>query len=293
MAQEIEPRSYSNTPIRMNFIAFGYGFLTGNILMDPSLPIDGLNGNIDVLFTRYTRSFSMGGRSAKVKVFLPWSSGDWSGSVEDEDFADLVGIETGFQTRHASGLGDARVTLEWNFFGAPATPLTEIAGYQQKTVVGVRFQAIAPTGRYDESRLINLGTNRWALRSEVGASWAVGQWFLEAAAGLWLFQDNTEFLEELTLSQQPLFVLKGQAIYSWRPGLLLSLGAGYGVGAQTKIDGVARDTKQKNWRFQLLFTYPVARNQGISVAVMSGVTLQAGPDFDALSLGYQYAWGGR
>ena len=77
------------------------------------------------------------------------------------------------------------------------------------------------------------------------------------------------------------------------PGLLLSLGAGYGEGGRTAIDGVTRDTKQKNWRFQVLFTYPIARNQGISVAVASGVTQQAGPDFDAASLGYQYAWGGR
>ena len=75
--QELEPRTYAQTPIGVNFIAVGYGFSTGNVLMDPALPIEGLDADLDLIFLRYTRSFAFLGRSAKVKILAPWSGGDY------------------------------------------------------------------------------------------------------------------------------------------------------------------------------------------------------------------------
>ena len=51
-AQELEPRTYSQTPTGVNFIAAGWGHSAGNVLMDPALPIEGLDGSLNLLFLR-------------------------------------------------------------------------------------------------------------------------------------------------------------------------------------------------------------------------------------------------
>ena len=38
-AQDLEPRSYANTPVGLNFLIAGYGYTEGTVAFDPSLPI--------------------------------------------------------------------------------------------------------------------------------------------------------------------------------------------------------------------------------------------------------------
>ena len=38
-AQEIEFRKYSNTPVGTNSLAAGYSFASGNVLLDPAVPV--------------------------------------------------------------------------------------------------------------------------------------------------------------------------------------------------------------------------------------------------------------
>jgi hypothetical protein len=42
------------------------------------------------------------------------------------------------------------------------------------------LQVIAPTGQYYPERLINLGTNRWALKPQWGYAWNYEKWIWEA-----------------------------------------------------------------------------------------------------------------
>ena len=37
LAQDLEPRSYSNSPTGLNFVLLGYGYTTGSVLTDPAL----------------------------------------------------------------------------------------------------------------------------------------------------------------------------------------------------------------------------------------------------------------
>ena len=48
-AQELEPRAYVNTPVGLNFIAVAYLFSSGNILLDPSLPIEDLQAKLHLV----------------------------------------------------------------------------------------------------------------------------------------------------------------------------------------------------------------------------------------------------
>lgn len=268
----------------MNFIAVGYGFSTGNVLMDPALPIEGLDADIDLLFLRYTRSFGLLGRSAKVKVVAPWSAGDWVGSLEGEQE---------IQRRSDSGAGDVRLALEVNFLGAPALDRVEFGEYDQRWIAGASVRLVLPTGDYDADKLLNLGSNRWTVKPEVGFSRAVRKWTFEGAASAWFFTDNEGFLGGNHLSQRPLHVLKSHVIYSFRPGLWTALGIGWGNGGQTFVNDEPRQTLQSNWRFRWSPAYPITPSQGIVFGLGSAVTRRAGGDYDTVSNAYQYSWGGK
>ncbi|MGD9328860.1 MAG: hypothetical protein PVH48_07840, partial [Cyclobacteriaceae bacterium] len=45
-SQELEPRALTNVPIGMNFLFMGYSFSQGDLLLDPALPIEDLDGTI-------------------------------------------------------------------------------------------------------------------------------------------------------------------------------------------------------------------------------------------------------
>jgi len=282
-AQELEARAYANTPVGVNFIALAYAYSAGNVFFDSSLPIEDADGRTNIVAARYVRSIGLFGKPGKVKALAPFASGHWDGFVDNE-----------FRTRDATGFADARIGFDLLVSGAPPLKPAEFATFRQRTIVGLSFDVVVPTGDYDPSKLINLGSNRWAFNPEIAVSQALGdKWTLEAAGSAWFYTDNTNFNDGLTLEQDELYVVKLSAIRSVRPGFWWALGVGYGEGGTTRVDGVVRNTLQRNWRFGAFLAYALAPNQGVSVSLLSGVTQRVGADFDSVAVGYQYSWGGR
>ncbi len=44
--QELDVRDYAHVPSGVNLLRLGYGYSTGNILVDPSLPVEGLEADV-------------------------------------------------------------------------------------------------------------------------------------------------------------------------------------------------------------------------------------------------------
>ena len=89
------------------------------------------------------------------------------------------------ESTYRSGLFDSVVRVSVNLVGGPAMSLPEMRKWQQKTLLGVSLKVTAPTGQYDPTKLINLGTNRWAFKPELGLSRRWGNWVLDAYGGVW------------------------------------------------------------------------------------------------------------
>lgn len=277
-AQELEPRAYANTPVGTNFFSVGYAWSNGNILLDPALPIEDLDADIHVGFAQISHTFSLGGDNAKFKFAIPWNAGDWEGELD--------GIPADQRER---GVGDAWIGIDWLFSGAPALTLSEFPEYQAENVIGVGLKLSMPVGNYDEEELLNLGSNRLTLRSELAASRTLGQFTLEGIGGVHLFGDNDAFLEDKKLEQKPLWYTKGSVIYSfYKPGWWTAFSLAYGQGGRTVVDGVSRDNEQRNWRFGVALAFPLARRHGISLRFTTGINDGAGSDFDSLALIYTY-----
>ncbi len=279
-AQELEPRTYANTPTGVNLLAVAYALSSGNVLLDPTLPIENLDGTLNIGLVGYGRTFGLFKRNAKFKTFVPYGFGDWQGS--------LAGVPG---ERNTSGFGDIRAKLEWNFIGAPALDSQQFQNYQQRTIVGTSVMIVAPTGDYNSDKLLNLSSNRWSVRTELGVSRALGRWALELIGGVWWFDANNNFFGGNKLEQDPLYVVKTHVVYSFRPGLWLGMGLGYGKGGQSIVNGVPRDTEQENSRFGATFAYPFNKQHGIRVTFVTANNSGAGAEFDAFGLRYQYAWG--
>jgi len=280
-AQELEPRLLTNVPVGTNFVVAGYAFARGNILLDPALPIEDLNANLHTFIGAYVRAINVFGLSGKVDAVVPFAAGDWTGRLEGLDTA-----------RSATGFGDPRIRLAVGFVGAPALAKREWVEWSQRTIVGASVQLIVPLGQYDSTELINLGSNRWTVRTQLGVSHALGAWILEAAGTAWLFTDNTNFLGGQELQQRPLFAAKGHVIRSLPDGWWISLGVGYGSGGRSLVNGVERDTRISTFRLGATLAAALGKGHSLKLVLNSGVRLERGPDFDAVALAYQYLWGG-
>ncbi len=136
-------------------LVVGYQYSVGDIVTDPSLPIAGVESRINFAQVSYQRTVSLFGRTTNLQLNLPYSRGLTEGFVEGE-----------FRNRHISAIADARVRLSVNLRGAPAM---DAAGFQAlrakpRTIVGASLLIQSPTGGYEPDKLINAGTNRWAVK---------------------------------------------------------------------------------------------------------------------------------
>ena len=71
IAQDLEPRTYSNLPIGQNFLVAAYAHSEGEIAPSPSVPIKNVELTVDGYAGAYARSIDMWGESGKRGVGCP------------------------------------------------------------------------------------------------------------------------------------------------------------------------------------------------------------------------------
>jgi len=279
-AQEAEPRSYSNTPVGLNFLIAGYLYTQGKIAFDPELSVADAKFHSNTGALAYVRTLDVFGKSAKFDVILPYSSFSAKALVDGQP-----------REREMSGLGDPRFRFSINLFGAPALSAKEFSNYKQDLIVGLSLQVSAPLGQYDDSKLLNLGNNRWSFRPEVGISKTWGQWTAEFAPSVFYFTDNTDFLNGRTFAQAPIYFVRGHLIYNFASGAWVSLDSSYISGGRTNVNGVRGDNEQTNTRVGLTFALPVDRQNSIKFNASTGISTRTGSEFSSFGVAWQYRWG--
>ena len=83
-AQQLDPRAYSVSPTGANFLIANYGYSTGDLNFDPSLPIDHASAQIHNVTAGYVRSIGVAGRTANVSALLPYVLGNLQGNYRGE-----------------------------------------------------------------------------------------------------------------------------------------------------------------------------------------------------------------
>ena len=280
-AQEIEPRAYSNAPVGVNFLVAGYAYTRGGISTDTSLPITDPHLRTNNAVVGYAHVLDLWGLSAKFDAIVPYT---WLSGSADYNGETIPRIVNGF--------ADPAFRLSINLYGAPALSLPEFASYRQDLIIGASLRVFAPWGQYDASRLVNIGTNRWAFKPEIGISKAIGPWTFEFTAAAMLYTDNDDFYGGNTRAQDPLYSFQGHAIYNFANGIWSSLDSTYFTGGRTTLNGTLNADLQQNWRFGGTLALPVDRYNSVKFYASSGVSARTGNNYDLLGIAWQYRWGG-
>ena len=278
-AQEMEARAYSPSPVGANVALVVYSHHSGDVLLDPALPLRDVAVRLNSTIVGYGRTFNLAGRQATASVAAPYVWGRVRGTVFEQE-----------QEVTRSGLGDLRLRFAVNLLGSPALSPREFAARKPSTVVGASVTVVTPGGQYDPRRLVNIGSNRFAFKPEIGLSQPVGRWTLEVLGGAWLFTDNKNFFGGVRRQQKPLTSFQTHVVYTLRPRMWVAANATYYTGGRTTINGAVNADTQKNSRVGATFSLPVTQQQSLRVAWARGVTARIGGKLNTLAVGWQYAW---
>jgi hypothetical protein len=244
-AQDLEPRAYSNLPIGLSFLIAGYGYAEGSVLTDPSVPLDNVSNNTHGAVLAYATTLNVLGQSAKLDVIVPYVLLAAKGLV--------LGLP---RARYITGFADPAFRFSMNFIGAPALTAAEFKDYQQDFILGASLRVVAPLGQYDNDKLVNIGTNRWSFKPEIGFSKAFGPWTVEFTPGVTFYTDNGDFFGGKTREVAPLVAL------------------------------------QAGTRFGATLALPVNRYHSVKLYGMTGYNADRDHDFQAVGLAWQYRFGG-
>ena len=279
-ATDIEPRSYSNIPVGLNFLIAGYGYTKGNVTFAPSVPIT--NGKLEIHsgVLAYVRSLDIWGKSGKLDIIIPYAGISGQAEVLGEP-----------RDREIAGFADPLFRFYVNIYGAPALSMKEFASYKQDIIIGVSLAVTPPGGQYDPSKLVNVGTNRWSIKPELGISKAWGPLTTEAAAGVYVFTGNDQPFQGNTLEQDPIYNIQGHLIYSFGSGIWGALDANYYTGGRTATDHIVADNLQQNWRVGATLAFPLSRHNSIKLNGSTGVYSRTGSNYDIIGIAWQYRWG--
>lgn len=278
-AQQLEPRAYSPAPVGLNIIGLAAYYTTGNVVTDPTSPIQNLHARVDMVAPFYGRTFGLLGRQSSITVAAPAADAEVTGDVLTEGRA----IDR-------TGMMDPQVRFAMNLLGGPALKAEEFFKHAPETTLGASILVNIPLGQYDPVKLINLGTNRWACKPELGFSHPAGNWSFEVYAGVWLFEANDEYFGGKVRRQDPLQSYQAHIVYQLRQHFWLAFDYTYFAGGESTLNGVAQHDRQNNSRGGVTASYPLGPAQSLKMTWARGVSTRIGSDFDSVGAAWQMTW---
>jgi hypothetical protein len=278
-AQDLEPRAYANMPKGGNVLVGSYGFLKGNVVTEPNLPVEDFVISSNNFGVGYMHTFGLADKLARIQVSIPYVIMDGKVIVSGDK---ITGNRTGF--------GDMRIRLGVNLFGSPALERKDFAKYQQKTIFGTSLVVSVPTGLYYVDKRINIGANRWGFKPEIGVSKRFKYVYAELYSGVWFYTQNNEFLGDKDLQQEPVLSFQGHASYHFKNQMWIGINLNWFSGGKTVVDDLPAGSVINSSRIGGTFSMPLTKMQSIKLQFNTGTFNSIGLDYDSVSLGYQYVF---
>jgi len=278
-AQQLEPRTYSPAPVNLNIFGVATYFSSGGEVTDPASPIQNIVARVSTAMPYYGRTFGLLGRQASVTVATPVANAEIHGDVN------TVG-----RSVDRTGVVDPLVRFAVNLLGGPALSMQEFRQRKPETSLGASLSVNVPVGQYDPVKLINLGTNRWAIKPELGLSQPMGDWHFELYAGVWLFEDNDNYFGGKVREQDLLASYQAHIVYELKQHLWASADYTYYSGGETTVNGVHQHDRQDNSRAGLTVSYPLGPWQSVKLTYARGVTVRIGSKTDTIGAAWQVTW---
>jgi len=276
--QDLTPRAYWPSPEGTKVLVLGYSRAEGDVLFDPSIPLYGVDSELNVAILAYMQTLSLWGRTANLIVELPYQWGTTQG---------LVGpIAAG---RSYDGIGDLGATLSVNLLGAPSMSVEDFQALRADPhhLLGASLKVIAPTGKYDTGRILNIGANRWAAKAELGYMFPIRKKLIfEMILGAWFFGNDDSFVGGRK-KQHPIVAAQLHLVRRFKPGFWASLDANYFEGGRQTIGGNVLGDVQQNARLGATLAVPIRGRHSIKIGYAAGMVTRFGTDFNQFLITYQ------
>jgi len=284
IAQQLEPRRWTHLPINTNFAAGGYAYTEADISFNPVLRIEDVNMEMHTWAAGYIRTFELLEKSARVELLQAWQEGRWSGMVN--------GVPTSIKRQ---GWSDTVARFAVNLIGAPPLAGKEYTAYRAatdvETVVGAALSVQLPTGEYKKDKLINLGSNRFTFRPQLGVVHNRGKWSFEGTGAAWIYTDNNSFFNGNLLEQNPFYTLQTHVIHTFSPGLWVGASAGYGFGGQSTVNGIEINDRKETAVWAISGGYPITRRLSLKGSyIETRRQTSVGADSETLAIGLSTFW---
>jgi len=279
--QFTDPRTYANAPVSVNQLELDYTHATADDSIDTALVIGGSHLEVNEVSVAYTRTFGVMDRLAWIKASVPFAY--VSGSVAETRLSSSV-----------AGAGDASLQLTTLLLGGSALSVADFEKYEPTTSVGVSLTVNGPSGEYNPNSVLNLGSNRWSFKPEIGISHPFGpdqKWVVDGYFYAYFFTDNTEYHGTEILRQEPLPGFEAHVSYNITPDLWASLDANYAFRGTTFIDGVDQNNAQKNLTVGTEAYWTLNARHSIAFLFAKSVIHENAPIFTAVAFKYIYSWG--
>ena len=285
IAQELTPRRWSHLPLDTNIAGIGYVYTQADIFLDPVLQVEDLELEMNTVAVRYIRTLEFLGKSSRFELGQGFQDGTYKGLLQGEP-----------ARAHRQGLTDTVLRFSSILYGAPPLKGKEYQQHRQSvaandTLIGAALIVQLPTGDYSENQLINIGSNRFTIRPQVGVTHQRGKWIYETSASMWYFTDNNDFWNGSERQQDPFWAFQSHVIYTFKPGFWTSASIGYGIGGQNEINGINKDDANENLAYSLAAGYSFTRQIGVKIAYI-GTRTQTDKSFDSDNdaVGLSWVW---
>ena len=177
-------------------------------------------------------------------------------------------IPFGDQSLDGQGVGGVEISSTGLADPILAATLWLYNNPSSKTWFGFTPFITLPFGEYENEKGINLGANRYAFKAELGFVKGFGDFMLDLTANVEFYTDNDDYTSaDLTLEQNPLYIIEGHLSYNFNPSFFVSADYFYHIGGETAIEGVDQSDDANNHAvgctlgfmlspsYQLLFKY--------------------------------------
>jgi hypothetical protein len=240
-------RAYMLVPEGTSLLAANGIFIDGNASLDPATAVRNADLSVDVVALQFTQSIRTGSSASGLFAIVPVGQVDGNLTV-DRPLRPPLDV-----SGKSSGLGDVQFG---GVFGLVGSPSLDIPAYLRHTpgfALGALVKATAPTGRYDGSKAVNLGANRWALQVGAPLGYVVGASMLdprlttfELLPSVTFFSANDDLLGAEKKSQAALFRLEGHVTHNLNQAVWIGVDALYTSGGSTTTDGRDDDNSQSS-----------------------------------------------
>lgn len=263
-----DTRGYVPAPADTYGLLFYYRHAAGNEkFSDGNKVAEDFNLQSNIQIFRPVYYTSMASMPVSLQALIPF--GDIS----------LDGSSVGNKSFSASGLGDPTILAA----------IWPISNPETKTWLGFSQWFKMPFGEYDKDRILNMGSNQWAFKTEAGLVKGFGDFYLELSPYAEFYTDNDDYKSEsLTLEKDPVFCMETHLSYDINKATLISLDHYYTKGGETSAAGVSQNDETDTHSVQFTFGFNPAPKQKILLQYLQDVSVENGPKTSKFGMRYTY-----